>query len=105
MSLIPLQDQVTVVTSSGIDNWGVPIEDKAFTYNCRMTEKSEKVLNNNGEEVISKTRFIIEGVADVDYDSTIEWVDSIGYEQSDSPLSIGFIKDMDGTVLFTKVNV
>lgn len=104
MSLIPLNDTVTVTKADVLDDWGRPSGTTQLTFKCRVDYQNTVVKNQNGEDVVSKAIILIDGVANVSTDDTISWSDDYG-DHEEKPLSVSPLKDFSSKVLFTKVVV
>lgn len=104
MSLIPMNDRVTVVTPGEFDDWGRPGEGTRTEYACRLDYQTEVVKADNGNDELAKATILLDGFVPVTTDDTLEWVDDYG-EHTARPLSVSPIKDLSSKVLMTKVVV
>lgn len=102
--MIPTKDTITVTTATGgLDAWGNPIAPTTKTLNCRIDYRTEKVVNANGEELVSKANILIKGKAVITPNDTISWTDYLGTHEA-KPISVQPLNDLSKT-LFTKVVV
>lgn len=101
--MIPLNNTVTIVRSAGLDDWGESVPGTESTHDCRITDKSEKVVNGNGEEVVGKGTILCRGFVDVKYKDKVRITKPDGTIADESPVSITYKKDLGSKILFTKV--
>jgi hypothetical protein len=130
MALIPLKEIVKItketLTTNGtiqLDDWGQPITNidsldsdvslqshsaingEPLEYKCRIDELTNITKNQFGQEVVSNTRILIEGVADIDYGDKVTYTDANGVERTYKPIKISIIKDISSKPLFTEVEL
>lgn len=102
--MIPLKHTATVIKSSSIDDWGIPVPGTSVIYPCRIDYETKKVVDQSGAEVVASATILLKGLVDIDYSDTIRWNDSIHtYERK--PISISPLSDFTGKVIFTRVVV
>jgi hypothetical protein len=105
MAMIPLNDTLTIKRATGFDDWGKPIGEVEIVVKCRIDYSTQIVKDKNGADVVSKANILIDAFVEVQYEDTLEWTDPNGHINSESAVSIGYIKDFSSKVLFTKVVV
>lgn len=102
--MIPTRDDLFVYRGEQFDEWGEPIEPTPKQYKARIDYRNEKVMNDNGEEVISKATILVKGIADIKTSDLLKWTDALGTKQEAFPISVSPLKNIGGrNVIFTKV--
>lgn len=112
MALIPLKDTVNIIRvatdSSGeplIDAWGNPTYADPVSYRCRIEESTRMVRNQQGNEVVSNTRILLDKVVAVSYSDDISYTDATGQVVTLKPVKVSRIKDFSSKVIFTEVSL
>lgn len=109
IGLIPLNNKVTIIRSSGLDAWGLPIKDSnsQTTYPARVDYNSSNNPTNGarGTEEVITAKIILEGLVDIRYEDTIEFKDKLGNVAQYKPLKINVREDLGGNPLYTVVEV
>ena len=101
--MIGLYDKATIIKAAALDDWGEPISGTELTYPCRISDKTEKVSNANGEEVVGKGSILFKGFVDVKYSDKVKFSKPDGTEAVEDPVNVSYKKDLGGNILFTKV--
>lgn len=100
-----MKQTVIVRRPGGKDVWNNPIPGEEFEYPCRIDEKTEVVVNQLGEEVVSSAEILLWGLVDIRYDDTIEFTNEIGVKVSRKPTRIEVVRWFDGKPRYTVVYV
>lgn len=105
MALIPLNQKITITKNNGTDSWGKPIPGTPFIYDCRYEEGTQKVIDNNGNEVLSSATVYMEGLIDVNYADKISFTNELLTTINNYPLSIKILRSFSGEPLFTVISL
>jgi hypothetical protein len=105
VAIIPLKQTVTITKPGGLDEWGNTVPGPSIVYKCRIDEGSALVKNQNGEEVVSSARILIEKLADVDYGDDVTYSNELGKTFTEKPIRISVLRGPDGKPWFTEVRV
>lgn len=103
MPIVPLRQKVTVIRSGGEDDWGVPLPDERIEMKARVDELTKTVQNRHGQEVVSSMQIMLNKMADVNYDDTIEYTDELGRTTTRQPLKIEPIRMINSKAILTFV--
>jgi hypothetical protein len=103
MALVPLKQKITVHRGGGKDEWGYPIPGETFEYKARVDEKTEKVLNQAGEEAVTGVEIMLDRLADVRYSDEIEYMDELGRQTKRKPVKIEPVRMINGKAVLTVV--
>lgn len=102
--MIPMKDELTIVTSGVLDDWGRPTGSLTRVIKGRIDYRNEVVTSDNGEDVVSKAIILMKGMVVLTVNDLVQWIDDYG-EHEESPISVSPIKDPSGKVVLTKVVV
>ncbi|OYD08543.1 hypothetical protein [Paludifilum halophilum] len=105
MAVIPLKQKVTVTKPGELDEWGEITPGESFEHKCRIDEGSDLVRDENGQEVVSSARILIEGLVDVGYDDDVSYTNEIGQTYKEKPIRIRVLRGPSGKPWFTEVRV
>lgn len=103
MALIPYKQTITLKRGGGLDDWGMPIPGTEITLKARVDEKSEKITDQNGAEVLSSHKIYLDKLQEVRYDDAIGYTNEIGVAVERNPKKIEVIRDFGGKPLLTVV--
>lgn len=104
MALIPLKQSVKIIRSSGDSGgWGGSTTTEEFTLPARVDNKTQKVQNDLGDEVVSTAEIILDKLAEVYMDDVIEYVDELDRKISRRPINIEPIRMINGRAALTVV--
>ncbi len=103
--MIPTNKTITVTKKAYLDNWGKPVAGESVSYNCLLTFRTEKTIDNDGNEVVSTVNLMFNGFVNIDYGDVISWTEENGELIKVKPLNISFKRDLGGKTLITKVVV
>ena len=101
--MIPMNTSISIIKSAGLNAWGNPIEGETIELKGNLRSQTKVVVNNNGEEVVSSYTILFKGFVDVKHDDQVCFVEPNGEEKKIQPISIKFMRDLDGSVAFTRV--
>jgi hypothetical protein len=103
MPIIPLKQRITVKRGGGLDDWGQPLPGEMFDFQARVDEKSEKITDRNGAEVVASIKIYLDKLQDVRYDDIIDYDNELGVLTERSPQKIEVIRDFSGKPVMTVV--
>lgn len=101
--MIPLPHDIKVLKVGEPDIWGKPAVEKELELKGNIRSRTQVVTNNQGEEVISNYRILLRRVVDVRMSDKIRFVEANGEVVESEPIQVKFIRDLDGSVAYTKV--
>lgn len=103
--MIPLFDTVSIISSNGLDEWGLPKEDEEESIDCQIRYNTDKesVVSGNGDEVVYTADIYMDYDENVTYDSLIKFTDAGGKEVESKPLSIDPKRSFWGDPLLKQV--
>lgn len=105
MPLIPMKQTITVTKAGGSDGWGNVATGEVLTLKARVTEETNVVTNQAGNEAVASLRVLLDKLADISYDDTITYTNEIGVTVARKPLMIGIKRGISGAALLTEVFV
>lgn len=108
LDFIPMTDTVTLQRAGGVDEWGIPVEStESQDVKARIdyNSKRKEIPVANGETIVYTAEVLIKGTPKVTYKDRLFWVDQVGIEHNQKPLSIEFVKNFSGKAFMTKVVV
>lgn len=105
MPVIPLNQTVTVTKPGKDDGWGGSEPGAILTYKARVTEETNVVTNQYGEEATTSLRIILDKLPDVSYDDVITYTNELGVTVERNPVSIEVKRGLNGKPLLTEVFV
>ncbi|URZ16863.1 hypothetical protein [Clostridium felsineum] len=105
MGFIPLNDSVTILKKSGIDNWGKPVLYDYATVKCRVTytNQLEKVLGEDGYITAENINVFMNGLVDVRTGDFLKFKDELGTTKQHRVKDYKVIRDLGGNIIGTKV--
>jgi hypothetical protein len=105
MALIPLKQEI-VVTKAGVsDGWGRTAPGADITLKARVTEETNVVTNQTGEEAVASLRIVLDKLADISYDDVITYTNELNVTVTRRPLKIAPKRGLGGKALITEVFV
>lgn len=105
MAIIPLKQTVTVTKPGKDDGWGGKEPGAVVTYKARVSEETNVVTNQYGEEATTSLRIILDKLPDVSYDDVITYRNELGVKVERKPVSIEVKRGINGKPLLTEVFV
>lgn len=103
MAIIPLKQRVTVHKPDITDDWGEVTAQPPITLKCRADEKTEVVVGQTGEEVVSGVSFLFDKLPNISYDDVIEFTNELGVSVKRKPVKIEPIRMINGKPTLTAV--
>lgn len=100
--MIPTPHTIKILKSGGIDSWGDPIDGETIELKGNLRSQSKIVRNNEGQEVVSNYTVLFKGFEDIRHEDRIQFVEPNGEVKTIRPILIKFMRDLDGSVKFTK---
>lgn len=101
--MIPINHTVTWTPSLGLDVWGDPKPSEPVELECNVRSETKMVKNQQGQEVVSTLQVLFIGLVSVKYADSFTFVEANGEVLEMTPLNVKFMRDLDGSVEFTKV--
>lgn len=107
LNLIATTDEATILSTSHLDEWGVPQQKRLSTFKCRIVfnSKRETISTSNGEEVVYTATLSVNNLLKVPEGALLEFIDPEGNKHRKEIISKSFSRDLSGSVLFTKLVV
>lgn len=105
MSLIPLKQTITVSKATVSDGWGGRVPGATLTLKARVSEETNVVTNQAGEEAVTSLRITLDKLADISYDDAITYTNELGVTVTRSPVKIEPKRGLNGKALLTEVYV
>lgn len=107
LDLLPLNEVITLKGSDGLDDWGLPVkaEPRDVAAHCRYNTQRKTIPTASGTEVVYTADIYLPFSTDINYETTVEFIDDGGLEISKKPLSIQRKKDFWGGPVILKVVV
>ncbi|MGE6488511.1 hypothetical protein [Paenisporosarcina sp. NPDC076898] len=114
MALIPLKQEITVTKPYKTDKYNRPLLPETVTMKCRLDEQQKTVKRASSSvgvnqsmsnEVQSSARIILDKLADIRYEDTIEYTNELGITTTYTPLDIEPKRNLAGKVILTVVYV
>lgn len=103
--MIPTPHSIDLLKSGGLNIWGEPTEGVEIPLQGNIRSQSKFVRNRQGQEVVSEYTVLFIGVVDITHEDKIRFVEPNGEVKEYQPITIKFMRDLDGTAKFTKVVV
>jgi len=94
---------ISVIKSGDDDGWGVPGELPPVIYPAFVSEETQKVTNQYGEESAVQLRIVLEGLVNVSYRDKVYYKNELGVIVERVPVRIVIKRRVDGTPLITEV--
>ncbi|MDC3413964.1 hypothetical protein [Terrihalobacillus insolitus] len=101
--MIPTPHSITVIKSNGLDAWGEPIEGEVIEIQGNLRTQTKVVRNNNGKEVVSSYTILFVGFVDVKHEDKVRFTEPNGEVKTLDPINVKFMRDLDGSVAFTRI--
>lgn len=105
MAIIPLKQTVIVTKPGTSDGWGGSVPGVSITYKVRVSERTEIVKNQVGEEAVSSMTIIFDKLPDIRYDDVITYTNELGDTIERTPLAIEPKRMLNGKPIITEVYV
>ncbi|SEM81636.1 hypothetical protein [Paenibacillus sp. OV219] len=91
--------------NSVIDAWGKAEVLEPSTHRCRIESVGQLVIDQHGKEITSGTSITFLGSVPISYEDEVHWNDAFGHEMGKTPIRIEAIRDFQGKVRTTVVNL
>lgn len=105
MAVIPLKQSVDITKAGVSDGWGNVIPGEVITLRARVTEETNIVTNQAGEEAVASIRIILDKLADVSYNDVITYTNELDVTVSRRPLKIEVKRWLSARAILTEVYV
>jgi ABC-type phosphate transport system auxiliary subunit len=106
MAIIALNQQVTIhkaAKKGELDKWGNPLILEPIKLAARIDEGSFIFKDDKGNEIVARTKILLDKLADVWYDDELEFEDELGRKTRRKPSTISVKRDMSSKPLLTEV--
>lgn len=101
--MIPINHKVVWTPSLGLDVWGDPKPSEPVELGCNVRSETKVVKNQNGEESVSTMQILFIGLQSVKVGDQFTFVEANGDVLEMSPIDVKFMRDLDGSVAYTRV--
>lgn len=101
--MIPTTVDFEIVKSAGLDVWGEPIAGETIFLKGNLRSQTKTVENSYGDEVVSEYQVLFVGFVDVNQEDEIRFTEANGEAKEFQPITVKHMRDLDGSVGFTKV--
>ncbi|MDF2612545.1 MAG: hypothetical protein K0S71_331 [Clostridia bacterium] len=108
MGFIPMNNLVTIISNSGLDEWGEHTSNGTeIEYKARIdySIRNQVISGAKGNEIVISAKVILQGLVNVSYSDTVKFTDRLGNIRALKPLNIILREDLGGNVLFTVLEV
>lgn len=105
MAIVPLKQNVTITKPGADDGWGGTTPGAVIPYKARVTEETNVVTNQYGEEATTSLRIILDKLPEISYDDVILYENELGVKVERKPVSIEVKRGLNGKALLTEVFV
>lgn len=100
--MIPTHNEIDVIKAGELDMWGDPQAEEEKTYQGNIRSQMQVVTNSYGEEVVSNYTILFSGLVSLTTNDKIRFVEANGETIETNPISVKYMRDLDGTVGYTK---
>lgn len=105
MAIIPLKQTVEVTKAGVSDGWGNAVPGEVVTLKARVTEETNIVTNQAGEEAVTGLRIILDKLADISYDDVITYTNELDVTVARKPVKIGIKRWLSSKAAITELFV
>ncbi|WP_427036500.1 hypothetical protein [Cytobacillus pseudoceanisediminis] len=100
--MIPTPHKIEILKAGDLNVWGEPSVAETIQVNGNIRTQSRVVKNNQGEEVVSSYTVLFVGFVDITSNDKIRFTEPNGEVVEIAPITVKFMRDLDGSVGFTK---
>jgi len=100
--MIPMPHKIELLRMGEPDIWGESTIEETVQLNGNIRSRTQVVTNSYGEEVISNYRVLFHKFVDVKTKDKIRFTEPNGEVIESEPIQVKFMRDLDGSVAFTK---
>lgn len=100
--MIPTYHSIDVIKAGETNVWGDVGVSKSITKKGNIRSKTKVVTDTNGKEVVSNYTVLFIGMVNVTTHDTIKFTEPNGKVVEMSPITVKFLRDIDGSVGYTK---
>lgn len=101
--MIPTPHKVTIVTGEEVDVWGDVVQTDSYEIDANIRSQIQVVTSIEGKEVVSNYTILFTGLVGITEQDEIRFTEPNGRDVTMQPISVKFMRDLDGSVGFTKV--
>lgn len=103
MALVPLKQRIKVYPAGIKDEWGNGTEPEPYTLKARVDEVVEVVPDRLGEVAVSGMTIMLDKLAAITYDDTIEYTNELGVTVKRKPIKIEPVRLPSGKPTLTTI--
>lgn len=101
--MIPTPHKIEILKTNGeLDIWGEPTISETIPLQGNIRSESKIVINSNGEEVVSNFTILFVGFVDITVNDKVRFIEPNAEVVESKPIQVKFLRDLDGSVAFTK---
>jgi hypothetical protein len=100
--MIPTPHKIEVLKAGQLDVWGDPTITETIQLDGNLRSQSQVVENAHGQEVVANYTVLFIGFVDVNTNDKIRFTEPNGAIVEKSPIQVKFMRDLDGSIGFTK---
>jgi hypothetical protein len=101
--MIPTPHKIELLKAGELDAWGDPTISETIQLDGNLRTETKVVKDANGEDVLSSYTILFVGFVDVTLNDKIRFTEPNGQVVEKAPIQLKFMRDLDGSVGFTKV--
>lgn len=103
--MIPTPHEIEVLKAGETDIWGETTLTEILPLNGNIRSQTRVVTDSNGKEVVSNFTILFKGFVDIKTKDVIRFTEPNGEIVEMKPLQVKFMRDLDGSVAYTRVIV
>lgn len=103
--MIETPQKIEILKTGEHDIWGDPTISETIPVNGNLRSQTQIVRDDRGEEVVSNYTILFVGFVDISTDDKIRFIEPNNHVVETNPLQVKFMRDLDGSISFTKVVV
>ena len=100
--MIPTPHKVTVMRGEEVDVWGDVVQTESFDLDANVRSRIQVVTSIEGKEVVSNFTVLFVGLVGITEQDEIRFTEPNGMVVTMQPISVKFMRDLDGSVGYTK---
>lgn len=103
--MIPFRHDVEIIKSGGLNDWGEVVAGETLELKGNIRSRTNIVVSLEGKETVSTFNILFEGFVKIVHKDKIRFVEPNEEIITSPPIAIKYLRDIDGSVAFTKVNM
>lgn len=101
--MIPFTEPIELIKAGELDIWGNPSLGETIELRANLRSETKVVKDGNGNEQVSAFTLLFVGVVDIRNEDTIRFTEANGEIIEMNPISVKFMRGLDGQPKYTKV--